>query len=45
VLAEHRSIVAGIRMHDPEVARSAMETHLAGVAEAWQAQQASEKDH
>jgi GntR family transcriptional regulator, transcriptional repressor for pyruvate dehydrogenase complex len=44
VLAEHRNIVAGIRVHDPELARSAMETHLAGVAEAWQAQQVSAEE-
>jgi GntR family transcriptional repressor for pyruvate dehydrogenase complex len=37
VLDEHRAVVAAIKAHDPEAARRAMETHLAGVAEAWQA--------
>jgi len=39
VFKEHKAIVDGIRQHDPEVARNAMEKHLQGVAEAWQAQQ------
>jgi GntR family transcriptional repressor for pyruvate dehydrogenase complex len=39
VLAEHRAIVKAISEHDPEAARAAMEQHLQGVAEAWQARQ------
>ena len=39
VLAEHRAIVKAISEHDPEAARAAMEKHLQGVAEAWQARQ------
>jgi GntR family transcriptional regulator, transcriptional repressor for pyruvate dehydrogenase complex len=40
VLAEHRAIVKALSDHDPAAARAAMETHLRGVAEAWQSQQA-----
>jgi GntR family transcriptional repressor for pyruvate dehydrogenase complex len=39
VLSEHRNIVDGIAAGDPVAARAAMELHLAGVAEAWRAQQ------
>jgi GntR family transcriptional repressor for pyruvate dehydrogenase complex len=35
VLAEHRAIVDAILAGDPAAARAAMETHLAGVAQAW----------
>jgi GntR family transcriptional regulator, transcriptional repressor for pyruvate dehydrogenase complex len=39
VLAEHRDVVDAIKAHDPALARAAMQRHLQGVAEAWQAQQ------
>ena len=37
---EHRKIVAGIKEHDPDAARTAMEKHLTGAAQAWRGQQA-----
>jgi len=40
VLGEHRAVVNAIAAHDPEAARGAMRTHLHGVEEAWQSQQA-----
>ena len=39
VLGEHRAIVKAISDHDSDDARTAMETHLQGVAEAWHSQQ------
>jgi GntR family transcriptional repressor for pyruvate dehydrogenase complex len=38
VYAEHRDIVAAIKVRDPEMARRAMAVHLSGVAETWRSQ-------
>ena len=35
VIDEHRRIVDAIKLHDPDLAQSMMEDHLANVEEAW----------